>query len=53
MSDHVLLNSLMSLGKAIACDACRILYRPFRYEFNNFNDTGAQIAYSIYHTALL
>ena len=45
MSAHVSLNLLNELGKKIKCEA-------FLNEFNKFNNTGAQMQYSIYHMTL-
>ena len=41
MRAHLVLNILNELGKTIKCEAC--------YEFNKFNNLGAQFMLDIYH----
>ena len=54
MSAHVLSNLYAIWGyKMIQCKACRSFYHYFCNEFNKFNNTGAQILYSIHRLTLL
>ena len=52
MSAYVLSNLLNELGKGVKSEACRAFYRFFRNVFNKFNNTGARMLESIYHTTL-
>ena len=52
MSAHVLLNSLNKLGKRDKMRGLSSILSLFCNEFNKFNNTGAQMLYSIYHTTL-
>ena len=49
MSAHVLLNLLNELGKQIKCEALLSILPIFIKEFNEFNNTGAQVQDYIDH----
>ena len=50
MSAHVLLNLLNELGKRDKMRGLPSILSLFRNEFNKFNNTGARMLDSIYHT---
>ena len=50
MSDQVLLNLLNELGKSDEMRGLLSNLSLFRNEFNKFNNTGARLLDSIYHT---
>ena len=52
MSVHVLLNLLNELRKKDKMQGLPSIVSLFRKELNKFNNTGAQIIYSIYHMTL-
>ena len=52
MSAHVLLNLLNQLGKKIRCEALPSILSVFPNEFSKFNNTGARMQDSIYHTTI-
>ena len=52
MSVHVLVNLLNLLGKTIRCETLPSILPVFHNEFNKFNNTGARMQDSIYHTTL-
>ena len=49
MSDHVLLNLLIELGKRDTMRGLPSILFLFRNEFNKFNNTRARTLDSIYH----
>ena len=49
-SVHVLLNLLLELGKRYKAGGLLSILSLFRNEFNKFNNTGARMLDSIYHT---
>ena len=49
MSDHVLLNLLNELGKRDKMRGLPSILFLFRNEYNQFNNTGAQMLDSTYH----
>ena len=51
MSAHVLLNLLKELRKRHKMQGLSSILSLFRNEFNNFNNTGAQMLDSVYHMA--
>ena len=51
MSAHVLLNSLNELRKKDKMIGLPSILSPFHNEFNKFNNTGARMLDSIYHTS--
>ena len=53
MSAHVLLTLLNELGKSDKIRDLPSIVLLFRNEFNKFNNTGAQMLYSIYHMTVL
>ena len=52
MKAHVLWNISNELGKMIRCEALLSILLGFHNEFNKFNNTGAQMQYTLYHVAL-
>ena len=52
MCAHVLLNLLNELGNSQKMRGLLSILSLFHNEFNNFNNTGARILDSIYHTTL-
>ena len=52
MSAHVLLILLNELGKRDKMRGLPSILSLFRNEFNKFNNTRAQMLYSIYHMTL-
>ena len=52
MSAYVLLNLLNELGKRDKMRGLSSILSLFRNEFNKFNNTGARMLDSIYHTIL-
>ena len=53
MSALVLLNLLNELGKSDKMRGLSSILFLFRNKFNKFNNTGAQMLYSIYHMILI
>ena len=49
MSAHVLLNSLIELGKRDKMGRLPSILSLFRNEFNKFNKTRTRMLYSFYH----
>ena len=49
---HFLLNLLNKLRKRDKMRGLRSILSLFRNEFDKFNNTGAQMLYSIYHMTL-
>ena len=52
MSAHVLQNLLNDLWKKIRCEAMPSILSVFPNDFNEVNNTGAQMQDSIYHMTL-
>ena len=52
MSAHVLLNLLNRLRKSDEMRGLLSILSLFHYEFNKFNNTGAQMLDSIHHLTL-
>ena len=53
MSAHVLLNLLNELGKRDKMRGLPSILSLFRNEFNKFNNTGARMLDSFYHTRVI